>query len=91
MKNEKRKILHSTHIPFYISLLDKLAAENNGHLALNRLTWADLFFAAVKIYFSYCAEYDILQNAPNLQKVVENVEKIENIKKWIEKRPKTNF
>lgn len=43
LKNQasKRKILNEETIPFYIRKLEELAMTNNGHLALNRTTWAD--------------------------------------------------
>lgn len=91
MKVEKKKILHEEILPHFITIFDKLAETNNGYLAVNRLTWADLFFTACTKYFSGFAEVDILENAPNLRKVVENVMKIENIKRWVERRPKSNF
>lgn len=91
VKAEKKKILQEVQIPNYIGILEKAAETNGGFLALDRLTWADLFLAAVEVYFSFCAEIDITKNAPNLKKIIEKVSKIESIKKWVEKRPKTNF
>jgi prostaglandin-H2 D-isomerase / glutathione transferase len=70
--------------------LDEIAKENNGHLALKRLTWADLYFTAVSDYMSFMAKQDITEKHANLKKVTTNVLAIDSIKKWVAKRPKTD-
>ena len=90
IQEEKRKPLNAEVIPFYLSKLDDIAKENNGHLALKRLTWADLFFTAMNGYMSFIAKQDLTANHENLKQVVENVHSIASIKEWVEKRPKTD-
>ncbi|CRL03511.1 CLUMA_CG016454, isoform A [Clunio marinus] len=85
----KRKELHDKTIPFYLEKLEKIAKDGNGHFALKRLTWVDVYFAGVIDYLNFMAKKDLLTNCPNLQKVVDNVLALEKIKKWVEKRPKT--
>jgi glutathione S-transferase len=87
---EKRKILNAETIPFYLTKLDDIAKNNNGHLALKRTTWADLYFTALSDYMNFMAKQNLTANYPNLKKVTENVNAIDNIKKWIAKRPKTD-
>lgn len=89
LQEEKRQALNADTIPFYLGKLDDLAKENNGHLALKRRTWADLYFVAVHEYLNLMAKMDIIEKRANLKKVVDNVLAIESIKKWVEKRPKT--
>lgn len=90
VQEEKRKTLNAETIPFYLSKLEEVAKENNGHLALKRLTWADLYFTAVHEYMNYMAKQDLLEKSANLKKVTTNVYAIDSIKKWIAKRPKTD-
>lgn len=86
----KRNTLNNETIPFYLEKLEEIAKENKGHLALKRLTWADVYFTGVIDYMSFASKQDLTANHPNLKKVVEGTSAIEGIKKWIEKRPKTD-
>lgn len=90
LQEEKRKILNVETIPFYLNKLEEIAKENNGHLALKRTTWADVFLVGVIDYMNFMAKQDLLANFSNLNKVHENTTNIKNIKKWIETRPKTD-
>ncbi|XP_023313068.1 glutathione S-transferase-like isoform X1 [Anoplophora glabripennis] len=87
-KKEKEKSLFNETFPFYLGKLDAQAKKNNGYLVGCRLTWVDLVFTAILDFFNFMIKKDIITNFPNLQKVKENVEKIPNIKAWLEKRPK---
>lgn len=88
---KKREPLDNEIIPFYLEKLDTIAKENNGHFALGKLTWADFYFTAVLDYLNHMTKYDLTEKYPNLKKVVDTVLSIESIKKWIEKRPKTDL
>ena len=90
LKATKRKPLNEVTIPFYLGKLDEIAKENNGHLALKRLTWADIYFTGILDYINFMAGQDLTAKYPNLKKVADNVRELEGIKKWIAKRPKTN-
>lgn len=89
IQEEKRKTLNAETIPFYLQKLDDVAKENNGHLALKRLTWADMYFTAVADYMNYMAKQDLTEKHVHLKKVTTNVLAVESIKKWVAKRPKT--
>lgn len=88
---KKREPLHSKTIPFYLGKLEEIAKNNNGHLALKQTTWADLYFTGISDYFNYMAKFDLTSEYPNLKKVIDNVLSIESIKKWVEKRPKSDL
>lgn len=90
LKEKKFKTLNGEILPFYLEKLDEIAKENNGHLALKRLTWADLYFTGVRDYMNFMAKQDVTAKHANLRKVVDNVTALDSIKKWIAKRPKTN-
>ena len=89
VQEEKRKVLNTETIPFYLNKLEEIAKENNGHLALNRLTWADLYLTALSDYMNFMAKQDLFEKHANLKKVTTNVLEIDSIKKWVAKRPQT--
>ncbi|XP_055298070.1 glutathione S-transferase-like isoform X2 [Sitodiplosis mosellana] len=74
-------------LPFYLDKFESFAKENNGHLALGKLTWADIFFVAHLDFFNMVAGFNVIADRPNLQNVVSNVSNVESIKAWFEKRP----
>ncbi|KAG5668488.1 hypothetical protein PVAND_016427 [Polypedilum vanderplanki] len=92
-KAEAMKTLKEETVPFFLSKLNALAEENNGHLACKKLTWADLYFAALTgiVKFGAIEGEDIWEKYPALRKVVDNVEAIDAIKTWINERPVTDF
>nr|ACP27598.1 glutathione S-transferase [Chironomus tentans] len=91
IKAEKRKTVVEETLPYYLGKLDEIAKENDGHLALKKLTWADLYIAAFQTYFNFALKGDFkdFEGYPNLQKVVSNALANENVKKWVESRPET--
>lgn len=91
LQEENRKTLNAETIPFYLDKLEEMAKENNGHLALKRRTWADLYFTACCEYMNYASKMDLVSKHPNLKKVTENVLAIDSIKSWVAKRPVTEY
>jgi len=73
----------------HIQLIEKRLAENGtGYLVGSSLTWADLGYADVIPTFLELVP-DLLDNAPHLKKLLDAIEAIPSIKKWIETRPVT--
>lgn len=91
IKEKKLKLLRDELLPLYFGKLEEYAAANDGHLSCKKLTWADLFLASFTVYFAHGLKDDFqdFKGYPNLQKVVENVMAIENIKKYVDERPAT--
>ena len=86
-----KKVLEET-IPLYLSKLNSLAEENDGYLACKRLTWADIYVTALSPLINFIGKgQDLFETYPALKKVIDNVESIENIKKWIAERPVTEY
>jgi prostaglandin-H2 D-isomerase / glutathione transferase len=86
------KTLLADTFPFFLGKLNTWAEENDGHLAAKKLTWADLYFVALhKILILMTKNPDIYSEYPALLRVVENVESIDSIKKWIAERPVTDM
>jgi glutathione S-transferase len=87
------KVLKEETVPFFLSKLNAIAEANDGHLACKKLTWADLYFAALTgvMKFGAIEGEDIWSKYPALRKVVDNVESLDAIKAWIAERPVTEF
>jgi len=88
-KGEKMKEIKSVAIPFFLNKLESIAKENDGHFALKKLTWADIYFTGMIKYLSFMAESDLTENHPYLRKVVENTESVPGIKEWVAQRPQS--
>ncbi|XP_045462158.1 glutathione S-transferase isoform X2 [Harmonia axyridis] len=91
VKERERAILFNEKMPFLLDRLENVAKDNNGHFALGRLTWADLYFVSLLEYINFMLKKDLIENRPNLIAVKNNVLNVPAIKEWIEKRPKTNM
>jgi glutathione S-transferase len=90
-KQKKFDDLKKETLPFYLDKFDAAAKENNGHLALGRLTWADVYLLAISNLFNFILGFDFTQNHPNLKRVLTNASNVPSIKAWIDKRPKTTL
>lgn len=89
-KERKTKVLYEENIPFYLNKLEEIAKANNGHFALKRSTWADVWFTGLLEYMNFTSKHDLTANHPHLKQVYENTASIPGIKKWFEIRPKTD-
>lgn len=89
IKEKKMVTLNNEVIPFYLEKLEATTKDNEGHLALGKLTWADVYLAGILDYLNYMCKKDILEGYPGLKALVESIQAIDSIKAWIEKRPVT--
>lgn len=85
------KKLKAEEIPFYLGKLNEMAGKNGDFMACGKLTFADILVASLKDYLNWIIQDDFNDYAayPHLNKIVEKVCAIENIKKWLEERPVT--
>lgn len=56
-----------------------------------QITLADMYLAATNGYLKHAAGRDIFADYPNLVKVIENVNSVPSISKYIAQRPETLF
>lgn len=85
---EKRKELKTVHYPFYLERLDKMVQENNGYFVNGKLSWADLFFAALHDYLCFTWGGDeMLANYKNLQQLHHKVTELPAINNYLNTRP----
>jgi len=91
LQAKKREVLEKEHFPFYLEKLEAIATENNGHLAVGKLTWADIYFASLFELLNVLAKRNMTDGFPHLKKLIDTVQSIDSIKKWIAKRPVTEM
>jgi hypothetical protein len=89
LKEKYLRDLKAQPLPFYADKLEEMAKQGNGYFALNKLTWADVFFASKATYFHYMTGEDITKGRPFLKKNVDIVNNAPGIKEWIAKRPRS--
>nr|XP_022915699.1 glutathione S-transferase-like [Onthophagus taurus] len=82
VKEAKKGPLFKETIPYYLEKFEKIAKDNDGHLAVKKLTWADLYFAGLLSYLNMMANMDLLEGKPSLQAVRDNVFNLPAIKAW---------
>ncbi|XP_050540698.1 glutathione S-transferase-like [Daktulosphaira vitifoliae] len=87
-KAELGKRLFEVTTPFYLDKFEKIVSENGGYFVNDKLSWADIFFAAIWDYTKALVDIDIVEGRPNLSKLQKTVLNIPQIKLWTEKRPK---
>lgn len=91
IKQSRKEILFKEILPFYQERLDKLAKDNNGHLVLGCLTWADIYFVGLLDFLNTMAGIDITAGYSGLESVKNNVLVIPDIKEWMETRPESPY
>ncbi|KAK7863745.1 hypothetical protein R5R35_011148 [Gryllus longicercus] len=91
VKAQKKEKLINETLPFYLSRLDEQVEINGGYFVNNKLSWADLYFAAITEYLKGGLEDDFISQYPNLKVLAEKVWNLPRIKAWREKRPKTQL
>ncbi|RZC43019.1 glutathione S-transferase [Asbolus verrucosus] len=91
IKEARKEPLFKETIPYYLERLDGIVKANDGHLALGKLTWADLYFVALLKYLNFMCGTDIIADYSNLVALKNTVLEIPAIKAWVEKRPKSDL
>ncbi|XP_032519385.2 glutathione S-transferase 2-like [Danaus plexippus] len=96
-KDEKRKAalredLQKNYYPTALAKLNDIIAQNNGHLALGRLTWADFMFAGIYDSMKYIMQIpDIDEKYPMLVKLQQKVLSLPRVKEFCDRAPKSDF
>lgn len=78
-------------IPHYLGKLEATVKENNGYLALSKLTWADLYFTAGVGLLNFALKGNVIEGYPSLIGLTEKVNNLKPIKEWVAKRPVTEM
>jgi len=76
----------------YLVKLNKIVEKNGGQFLVGKkLTWADMYLAHVINNVELLHDINFRDEYPALKTHSQNVLNTPQIKKWIEKRPKTKF
>ncbi|XP_011702075.1 PREDICTED: glutathione S-transferase-like [Wasmannia auropunctata] len=78
-------------VPYYLERLDAQVKKNGGYFVGGALTWADLTFVGLLDYLNLMMKEDIVEKYENLKQLQKKVEEVPAIKKWIQKRPASNY
>eukprot|EP00090_Calanus_glacialis_P010709 TRINITY_DN1915_c0_g1_i2.p1 TRINITY_DN1915_c0_g1~~TRINITY_DN1915_c0_g1_i2.p1 ORF type:complete len:224 (-),score=88.34 TRINITY_DN1915_c0_g1_i2:119-733(-) len=91
-KEELKKKLQTETMPSWMKMMEALLTSKGGnHFAGKQLTWADIaIYHSVDMFKGMLGEPN-MEECPNLQKLMETVKSLPNIKKWEEARPNTPF
>ncbi|KAI8502411.1 hypothetical protein Bbelb_199990 [Branchiostoma belcheri] len=89
-KDELIKELAEKTLPTLSNSAEKLA-NPSGYFIGDSLTWPDIEFYYVLDAAGGMCPGDLLNDKPNLTKVVANVKTNPGIAKWLEERPQTTF
>ncbi|KAK9506982.1 hypothetical protein O3M35_008821 [Rhynocoris fuscipes] len=87
-KEELRLKMINETVPYYFSKYEE-RAKKTGYIAINTLTWADIFFLTYTECIDGLVGIKSLDNYPALLALKEKVYNLPGIKQWIQKRPNT--
>ncbi|GBP56310.1 Glutathione S-transferase 2 [Eumeta japonica] len=91
LKEKKFKDSSAVYPPL-LKKLDSIIADNNGHLALGKLTWGDFVLAGMIDYMKVMLRMpDLEEKYVNIKKVADKVVAIPQVKAYMDKAPKTDF
>ncbi|XP_078046054.1 glutathione S-transferase-like [Augochlora pura] len=78
-------------LPIYLDKLNEQVKKNGGYFVGGKLTWPDLLWTAHTELLSTTIGTELNKNHPELQKLVEKVRALPNIKSYLANRPKTEI
>ena len=87
----KLKEIAFTKLPVYLDKFEEQVKNNGGYFVNGKLSWPDFLYAAYTDTLSIIIEADLNKDHLELQKLVEKVRSLPNIKAYLDKRPKTIF
>ncbi|XP_063829717.1 glutathione S-transferase 2-like [Ostrinia nubilalis] len=89
VKEKKHEDFSKNAYPAMLSKLNEIVEQNNGHIAVGKLTWADFVFAGMYDYLKMMMRIpDLDTKYPNLKKVVDNVYSLPQLKAYLAAAPK---
>ncbi|XP_041982521.1 uncharacterized protein LOC121735685 [Aricia agestis] len=92
VKARKHDTFSKDFYPRALKELDRIIRENDGHLALGRLTWVDFVFAGMFDYLKVMLQMpDLDVQYPSFRQVVDNVYSIPHVKTWCDTAQKSEL
>ncbi|XP_076673268.1 glutathione S-transferase-like [Andrena cerasifolii] len=87
----KLKEIALKKLPVYLDKFEEQVKNNGGYFVNGKLSWPDLLYTAYTDTLSAILEADLNKDHLELQKLVQKVRSLPNIKAYLAKRPKTVF
>nr|AVX32553.1 glutathione S-transferase [Grapholita molesta] len=92
LKAKKHEDFSKNVYPTLLAKLDQILEENNGHLALGKLTWADFVFAGIYQYLKVMLQSpDLDSKFPRFKKLEQTVYSIPKVKAFADAAPKCDI
>ncbi|CAK1587227.1 unnamed protein product [Parnassius mnemosyne] len=92
VKAKKHEDFTKNLYPVMLKKLNEIIEQNNGHLALGKLTWADFVFAGVYDYVKTMLQMpDLDEKYPSFKKLKESVVTLPKVKEFCANEPKTMY
>ncbi|CAG4942546.1 unnamed protein product [Parnassius apollo] len=92
VKAKKHEEFTKNLYPFMLKKLNEIIEQNNGHLALGKLTWADFVFAGMYDYLKMMLRMpDLDEKYPSFKKLKESVVTLPKVKEFCANEPETDF
>ncbi|CAG4942576.1 unnamed protein product [Parnassius apollo] len=90
VKAKKHEEFSKNLYPIVLKKLNEIIEQNNGHLALGKLTWADFVFAGVYDYLKMMLQIsDLDEKYPSFKKLKESVITLPKVKEFCANVPKS--
>ncbi|XP_013148279.1 PREDICTED: glutathione S-transferase 2-like isoform X2 [Papilio polytes] len=88
-KAKKHEDFAKNVYPAMLDKLDEIIKQNNGHLALGKLTWGDFVFAGIFLYLKTMLQMpDLEEKYPSFKKLYDTVFSFPKVQEYVSKLPK---
>ncbi|XP_014364453.2 glutathione S-transferase 2 isoform X1 [Papilio machaon] len=88
VKAKKHEDFAKNVYPAMLNKLDEIIKQNNGHLALGKLTWGDFVFAGIFLYLKTMLQMpDLEEKYPSFKKLYDTVFSFPKIQDYVSKLP----
>ncbi|XP_063537009.1 glutathione S-transferase 2-like [Cydia strobilella] len=92
LKAKKHEDFSKNVYPGMLAKLDQILKENNGHIALGKLTWGDFVFAGMYEYLKVMLQApDLDERFPAFKKLVQTVCSLPKVKAYTDAASKTEL
>ncbi|CAG4942572.1 unnamed protein product [Parnassius apollo] len=92
VKAKKHEEFSKNLYPTVLKKLNEIIEQNNGHLALGKLTWADFVFAGVYDYLKKMLQMsDLDEKYPSFKKLKETVVTLPKVKEFCANVPTSTY
>ncbi|XP_050677216.1 glutathione S-transferase 2-like isoform X2 [Leptidea sinapis] len=92
IKNRMHDELLNNYYPKALKKLDEIVAQNDGHIALGKLSWGDFVIAGMYDCFKMILKMpDLDEKYPNIKRIKNTVLSIPKVKEFCDAAPKCDW